>query len=63
VVKSNNFDILNEKVLNLISRFNELKEENKELANKVAWHEKERRKTKSKVEKIINKIEELEVGE
>lgn len=60
MVNSNNYRALTEKVSNLITRYNELKEEYSSLEEKVSGYEKERVKTKTSVETIISRIEELE---
>ena len=63
VTKHNDFELLNHKIVELVRRFNELKEKNSGLEKIVSEYAKEREATKKNIENIINKIEELEVGD
>jgi len=62
LANTSDFDKLTEKVSLLIVRFNELKENNKRLEEKILEYEKDKLRTKAGIDKIITKIEELEVG-
>jgi cell division protein FtsB len=62
VTKANNYNALKNKVSSLVKSFNKLKARNMELEDKVSKYEKEKRKAKKDIEKIITKVEELEVG-
>lgn len=56
------FDTLTQKVSTLVDQYGLIRKKNEELENKLAEFEKERQETKQNIEKIINKIEELEIG-
>ena len=60
MANTNNYSALSEKVSKLIISYNDLKERNRELEHRVSGYESDRDETKSKIETIISKIEELE---
>lgn len=60
MANNNDYNVLNEKVSSLINHYVELKELNRELENQVSKYESERKDTKTKIDTIITKIEELE---
>ncbi len=77
MIKTNKIDILSHKVMNLVSRYTKLKEVNIELENRIkklemeiemtddkySDYENEKQEIKIRVERIIEKIEELDIGE